>query len=478
MIPIVTPDEMAAIDAAATEPVEVLIERAGAAIARHAIALLGGGYGRSVAVVEGRGNNGNDGKAAARRLRARGARVIEIEASSAPAQLPAVDLVIDAAYGTGLKRPYDAPSLCATSRSGDNPPSVTSRSGDNPPSVTPLVLAVDIPSGIDGATGELRGRPMCADLTVTFAALKPGLLFQPARSLCGEIAIADIGLDVSRARAHLVEAGDVAVAVPPRDPATHKWRRATWVIGGSPGMTGAPQLAAMGAARAGAGYVRISVPGDEQTAGLLPIEAVQVALGPDLAVDPNEVARVQSMIIGPGLGRETSLTAAVRRAVATLDVALVVDGDALVALGEQVSDVVRGRRQPTVLTPHDGEYRALMGHAPGADRIEAARALARRCGAVVLLKGPTTVVADEDGLALVVLGGDARLATAGTGDVLSGIIGALLAQGVDARTAAGIGAYVHGVAAMTCAPFGMIAGDVAHALPSVMSRLLGESSGA
>jgi NAD(P)H-hydrate epimerase len=230
----------------------------------------------------------------------------------------------------------------------------------------------------------------------------------------------------------------------------------------------------MGAARGGAGYVRISVPGDDYSAGLMPIEAVQVALGADLVLDPDEVARVQSMIIGPGLGRSAPLTAAVRHAVATLEVALVVDGDALVALGEQVGDAVRGRRHATVLTPHDGEYRALMGHAPGADRIDAARALARRSGAVVLLKGPTTVVADEDGRVLVVLGGDARLATAGTGDVLSGIVGALLAQRVDARVAAGVGAYVHGAAAMSCPPFGMVASDVARALPSVLSRLLGE----
>ena len=453
MIPIVTPDEMAAIDAAATEPVEVLIERAGAAVARHAITLLGGVYGRSVAVVYGRGNNGNDGKVAARRLRARGARVIEIAAGSAPSRLPEVDLVIDAAYGTGLKRPYDAPD----------------RTG------APLVVAVDVPSGVDGATGEVRGMPMPADLTVTFAALKPGLLFQPARGLCGEIVIADIGLDATHARAHLVEAHDVVAALPPRDPGTHKWRRATWVVGGSPGMTGAPQLAAMGAARAGAGYVRISVPGDAYAVGLAPIEAVQIPVDFDLDFAPDEVRRVQSMIIGPGIGRAPSMTDAVCRAVATLDVALVIDGDALVALGERVGEIVHGRRRPTVLTPHDGEYRALMGDAPGADRIEAARALAHRSGAVVLLKGPTTVVADEHGAVLIVLGGDARLATAGTGDVLSGIIGALLAQGVDARNAAGVGAYLHGAAAMSCAPFGMIAGDVAHALPEVMSRLLGES---
>jgi NAD(P)H-hydrate epimerase len=456
VIPIVTPDEMAAIDAAATEPVAALIERAGAAIARHAVALMGGVYGRTVVVVEGPGNNGNDGRVAARRLRARGARVIEIDATSAPARLPEADLVIDAAYGTGLKRAYAAPSLTGS----------------------PLVLAVDIPSGVDGATGELRGTPLPADVTVTFAALKPGLLFHPGRARCGEITVAEIGLDVTRARAQLVEAADVAHAVPRRDPQTHKWRRATWVVGGSPGMTGAPQLAAMGAARAGAGYVRLSVPGAHDPAGLQPIEAVQIPLGPELDLDPAEVARVQSMVIGPGLGRSEAITSATCRCVASVDTALVVDGDALVALGARAGDVVRARTRPTVLTPHDGEYHALMGHDPGPDRVEATRALARHTHAVALLKGPTTVIAGPDGAAFVVLGGDARLATAGTGDVLSGIIGALLAQSVAPLAAAAVGAFLHGAAAIECPPFGMVAGDLARALPGVVSRLLDDGTGA
>jgi NAD(P)H-hydrate epimerase len=460
VIPIVTPDEMAAIDAAATEPVDVLIERAGAAIAQHAVALMGGGYGRTVVVVAGRGNNGNDGRVAARRLRARGARVVEIDAASAPPQLPTADLVIDAAYGTGLKRAYDAPAL-------------TISDGARPP-----VLAVDIPSGVDGANGAVMGAPMRADLTVTFAALKPGLLFQPGRASCGEIVVADIGLDVSGARAFLVEADDVADAVPRRDPQTHKWRRATWIVGGSPGMTGAPQLAAMGAARAGAGYVRLSVPGTDGASGLQPIEAVQIPVGADLVFDPAEVARVQSMVIGPGLGRSESIARATCRCIESVDTALVIDGDALVALGEKAADVLRPRTRPTVLTPHDGEFRALMGHEPGADRIEAARALARQTDAVALLKGPTTVVAAPDGGAFVVLGGDARLATAGTGDVLSGIIGALLAQGATALAAAVAGAYLHGAAAMACSPVGMVAGDLTHALPRVMARLVGDGPGA
>ena len=231
LLPIVTPEEMAAIDAAAPEAVEVLIGRAGAALAAEAVRMLGGTYGRRVVVVAGKGNNGADGREAAERLRRRGVRVNVIDAADAPASLPPSDLVIDAAYGTGFRGAYDAPD----------------------PGGVP-VLACDIPSGIDGLTGEdVDGGAMRASRTVTFAALKPGLLFEPGRSSAGDIVVADIGLDVGGARAHVLEADDVAAWLPTRARDTHKWRTAVWVVGGSPGMTGAPVLAASAAARAGAG---------------------------------------------------------------------------------------------------------------------------------------------------------------------------------------------------------------------------------
>ena len=173
MIPVLTPAEMAAVDAAAPEPVEVLIERAGAAVAREALRLLGGAYGRRVVVLAGKGNNGADGRSAARRLERRGVRVEVIDALGAPARLPGADLVVDAAYGTGFRGAYDAPEA-----------------GGTP------VLAVDIPSGVDGTTGEAAGLVLAATRTVTFAALKPGLLFDPGRSLSGDVVVADIGLDV------------------------------------------------------------------------------------------------------------------------------------------------------------------------------------------------------------------------------------------------------------------------------------------
>ena len=449
MIPVVTPEEMGAIDAAAPEPVEVLIDRAGAAVARRALAMLGGAYGRRVLVVAGKGNNGNDGRVAAQRLSARGVQVRVLDAASAPAVLPPVDLVIDAAYGTGLQREYAAPE---------------------PVPGTP-VLAVDIASGIDGLTGAALGRPVRARHTVTFAALKPGLLLDAGIDACGTVEVVDIGLDTSRARAHLVEASDVRSWLSPRPTHTHKWRAAVWVIGGSPGMTGAARLACGGAMRAGSGYVRLSVPGAHDDGA--PTEVVQVPLGADLEVDAAEAARFGALVVGPGLGRAAGTAAALARFVASCDRPLVLDGDALTLLGTAGPALLAARRAPTVLTPHDREFAELSGAPPAADRLAAVRELASRAGAVVLLKGPTTVVASPDGAVLVTTTGDARLATAGTGDVLAGCIGALLARGVEPLAAAACGAFVHGRAAR-CAPSeGMVAGDLLVHLPEVLSGLVG-----
>ena len=452
MIPIVTPAEMAAIDAAAPEPVEVLIERAGAAVARAARELLGGTYGRRVVVLHGRGNNGADGRVAARRLAERGVRVVEIDAfgPTVPELLPAADLVIDAALGTGLSRPYTAPSV---------------RSGT-------AVLAVDIPSGVDGATGRVPGRALAADRTVTFAALKPGLVLAPGRWLAGDVEVADIGLDVSRATAHLVTAADVARWVPRRRPDDHKWRHAVWVVAGSPGMTGAAHLTARAAMRAGSGYVRLSVPGLDHDAGA-PTEVVSTPLDADLAslLVPAELARFGCVALGPGLGRGAGTVAAVRRAAAVIDRPLVIDGDGLAALGADAATVLAARRAPTILTPHEGELRALGADAAGTDVLGVTRALAAATGAVVLRKGPTTVVAAPDGRVLCSVTGDERLATAGTGDVLTGVVAAFVARGVPVFEAAAAGAFVHGLAAGLGAPDGLVAGDVAEALPATLAAL-------
>lgn len=221
MIPIVAPAEMAAIDAAAPVPVAALVERAGVAVARAAVDLLGGTYGRRVAVIAGKGNNGADGRAAATRLRRRGARRVVLDPNIATLPLE-VGLVIDAAHGTGLSRPFDLPVV---------------------PEGVP-VLAVDIPSGVDGLTGACLGLPVAADRTVTFAALKPGLLLEPGWEVSGEVVVADIGLDTGDATIDLVDGPDVADWLPVPDATVHKWHHAIRIIGGSPTMTGAPRLVA------------------------------------------------------------------------------------------------------------------------------------------------------------------------------------------------------------------------------------------
>jgi ADP-dependent NAD(P)H-hydrate dehydratase / NAD(P)H-hydrate epimerase len=451
VVPIVTPEEMRAIDAAATTAVETLIERAGSAVAWAALRMLGGAYGRRVVVVAGKGNNGNDGRAAARKLGARGVAVGVVEAHDAPTDLPECDLVIDAAFGTGFRGTWVAP---------------------DPGNAQ--VLAVDIPSGVDGLTGQARQGVMSADHTVTFAALKPGLLFPPGAELAGSVEVADIGLDCSRVRCHLVQQSDVAEWYRPREFDAHKWQAAVRIIAGSAGMTGAAHLAASSAQRSGAGMVHLSVPGAFTTEGLH--EYVQRPLaetgwGIDVL---GSLDRFHSLVIGPGLGRDDATVASMRDVLRQSPIATVVDGDGLFALAwsnDGAGPILHDRRAPTVLTPHEGEFALLAGAKPGADRIEATRQLAAKLGVVVLLKGPATVVADRNGDVLVVTAGDDRLATAGTGDVLSGIIGALIASGTAPFEAAAAGAWIHGQAARLGHRRGFIASDLLPLIPQVLDTL-------
>ena len=450
MIPVVTPEEMKEVDAAAPEPTEVLVHRAGGAVARIGIDMLGGRYGRHVVVVAGKGNNGADGRDAAARLERRGVRVQLIEAADAPSRLPDADLVIDAAYGTGFHGEYQAPD----------------------PGRAP-VLAVDIPSGVNGLTGEAAEGAVSAERTVTFAALKPGLLFGEGADRCGIVDVVDIGLDVSKARASLVESADVAYWLPPRERNTHKWKSAAWVAGGSPGMTGAAQMCSLAAMRAGAGLVHLGVPGLD--APPTPVEVIGRPL-PREGWDADvlaELDRFKALIVGPGLGRSDAQGAAVRRLLSRAPAPAIVDADGLYALenADLAAEVISGRSHATVLTPHEGEFAHLAGEKVGADRLDATRRLAAITGATVLLKGSTTTVADPDGRVLLSASGDPRLATAGTGDVLSGVIGAFLAQGLDGLRAAAAGAWVHGTAAHLGWRRGLVAGDLLDLLPAVLSAL-------
>ena len=366
--------------------------------------------------------------------------------------LPPSDLVIDAAYGTGFHGTWSPPDV-----------------GDTP------VLAVDVPSGVDALTGDIAGDVLAATRTVTFAALKPGLLMPPGSALAGELELADIGLDIGWARANLVQAADVAGWWPERDEYAHKWRSAVRVIAGSSTMTGAPRLVAHAAMRSGAGMVHLSIPG--MTLAEAPIEIVQRPLPSTSWADAAlaSLDRFHAIVVGPGLGRSDDTAANIRKLVVEAPLPMVIDGDGLFALGwssEGAATLLRRRRVPTILTPHDGEYALLSGSQPGADRMVAARRLAADSGCTVLLKGAATIIADPSGAALVVTAGDARLATAGTGDVLSGIIGALLASGMKPLQAAAAGAWLHGQAGRRGQRHGLVASDLPDLIPAVLEELL------
>ena len=504
---VVTPDEMRAIDGSASAPLDVLVGRAAHAVARAAIRMLGGAYGRRVTVLAGAGNNGADGRVAAKLLSSRGVRVRVVDVSRAtpvPDHVDGGDLLIDAVLGTGFTGTYVAPEVTSAGRS------------------SALVLAVDIPSGLDALTGLVHPgcRVLPADTTVTFAAWKPGLLLGSGPDLAGRVDVADIGLTTDGVRAHVLDDVEARRRLPQRGPATHKWSCAVLVIGGSPGMTGAPRLAARAAARAGAGMVRVGVPGELLSGS----EAVGVTLPAEHwgGIAVGALDRCRAVVLGPGIGPSRAASVGVRHVLAASIVPVVLDGDGLRVLAasptqriatsvdprpdEYESEAMSpGRRailqasarvagtnvttrgawrgsgirpidrsldveaeplsgrtpDTTILTPHDGEFAHITGRLPGPDRIAAARNLASSTRSVVLLKGPTTIVADSSGRVELVRSGDQRLATAGSGDVLSGIIAAFVAQGLAPFDAAAAGAYVHGASAMRGRARGLVAGDIA-----------------
>jgi NAD(P)H-hydrate epimerase len=448
--PVVTAAEMAAADAAirSTVPLGDLIARAGDAVARTARGMLGGTYGRRVIVIAGKGHNGDDGRVAARLLARSGARVLTIDADAAPVTLPDADLVIDAAYGTGFRGTYVAPS---------------------PPKGAAL-LAVDIPSGVDADTGAAAPGAVRADVTVTFQAEKPGLLLGAGRPHSGRVQIADLGIPLAHPRAFHVDDGDVA-ALPARAVDGHKWQRAVCVCAGSPGMDGAAVLSALGAARAGSGMVRLAVPGGSGGRGV-PLEIVEEEI-PATGFADALVAlagRCHALVLGPGLGRRPGTAEAVAAVLRTAPLPIVLDADGITALGDLAAAqaLLAQRQHPTVLTPHDGEYARLVGAPPGPDRVAAVRALAHTLGAVVLLKGPTTLVADADGEVRFVTSGTSALATAGTGDVLSGVVAAFLARGVAPIDAAATAAHVHGRAGASGLGEGLVASDLPTAIAAVL----------
>jgi hydroxyethylthiazole kinase-like uncharacterized protein yjeF len=317
------------------------------------------------------------------------------------------------------------------------------------------------------------GDAVRADRTVTFAALKPGLLQGAGPAQSGTVKVADIGIGFPAPHASLIDDADVAALLGPRERGVNKWTSAVGVAAGSAGMEGAAILCTRGAMAAGAGMIRLGSPGDPSAAW--PTEAVRMHLPSEgwSGAFLEAASKCKAIVIGPGLGTDEAVAEEIRVVVANARVPLVIDADALTALGDVTSarTLLDKRSAPSILTPHDGEYARVMGSAPGEDRLAAARRLAEAVGALVLLKGPLTAVARPGGEATDVLLSDAggpALATAGSGDVLSGIIGAFLARGVDAHEAPALAAHVHGRAASLGLAEGLVAGD----LPELVARFL------
>ncbi len=437
LAPLYTADEMRAAEQG--HEVDAMMERAGRAVADAILRRYP--EARRVAAVCGKGANGGDGRIALRIL---------AEAGRATEEKPdGADVVIDALFGTGFR---GAPREDAA------------REIEGINSAGAPVVAVDLPSGVDASTGEIAGAVVTADVTVTMHGPKVGLAVAPGRFHAGQIEVADIGLEPSETEHRLVTA-EILRHVPRRRPQDTKYTAgAVLVVGGSPGMTGAVCLAAEAAFRADAGYVAVATP----AASLPVVEArlLEAVKAPLQRVD--ELAqRASALAIGPGLGRGEEERALVRRLLAELDVPAVVDADALFELepGDWSA--------PRVLTPHAGELGRLLGEESdwvGAHRLEAVRRAAERFRCVVLLKGADTLVAAPGEGVLVSAPGTPALATAGTGDVLTGIVAAFLAKGMDARLAAAAAAFAHGRAA-ELAPHqvGLVASDVIAALPQALS---------
>jgi len=508
MKPVLTPDEAGALDRetqALGVTAETLMERAGRSVARGAADLMGGTYGRRAVIVCGKGNNGGDGLVAARHLAGWGVRVAVIalepiedlrepaatnaaRLDEAPSirvlpfsdatlsrELARADVAIDAIFGTGFRGfPEDEWAEAIESVNASPAP----------------IVAVDIPSGVNGATGAVDGDAVRADLTVTFGAAKVGAVLLPGAEFAGAVRVVDIGFpeDLVRARAFLTEPGDVATVLPERPVDTHK--RATGVlvvVAGSRAMTGAVRLVAEAAGRVGAGLIQVAVP-----ASILPVVQAELVEATFLplpetasgtvaagAIDPllERLEAADALAIGPGMSPDEETAGFVRELVRVCPVPLVLDADGLNAFtgrGAQLAD----RKSDAVLTPHAGEFARIAGVTTReleTDRMGHARSLAAEARSVTLLKGSRTLVVTPDGVARINPTGGPVLATAGSGDVLTGAIGGLTARGMAPVDAAWAGAYLHGLAGILAGRAtgeGTVASDVAASLPDAVARVL------
>ena len=507
-----TSEQMAAIDRSTIDEfgVEgiVLMRRAGQAVVDEIVARSGSVAGDRVAILCGRGNNGGDGFVVARLLKelnaeptvwvladtdaisgdarlaleewhAAGgtvARVTEETLDEAAATWARADMVVDGLLGTGLRGEVRGVIRGAIER----------LAGLRVP-----IVAIDIPSGISADTGQVLGVAVRAALTVTFGLPKVGQAFYPGKEHCGTLCVADIGLAPQAVQKH---AGSIAMTgaeearrwIPERRPWAHKGDAGkVLIVAGSVGMTGAAALSGEATLRAGAGLVYVACP--ESLNDILEVKGTEVITLPMPEVRRQRclstraigelrrrMSGMNALAIGPGLGRHRETTELVRRIVSECELPIVIDADALFALSPDVFPL----KAPAVLTPHYGECARLLGMEiadVAADPLGVCRPAAGKLGVTVLLKGAPTVVCGPSGEAWVNPSGNPGMATAGSGDVLTGIITGLVAQGVEPEIAARLGAYVHGTAGDKArgelGVYGMIAGDILRHVPAALKQL-------
>lgn len=494
-------------------PGMVLMENAASAILAEMESHFHSLAGVKVGIVCGKGNNGGDGLALARRLRIRGVPVrvvllsayaalqgeaktnlailrrmdVEISPNAGPKTLADViewsDVLVDAMLGVGL----------SSSLRGSYSQAVMMMNVSGRP-----IVAVDIPTGINADTGEVMGSAVRADLTVTMALPKRGLVLHPGATYAGRVRVADIGIppeavDEQDIRLSMLDHGAVWGLLRKRDADTHKGNYGHLVVvAGSPGKTGAAVMAARSALRSGTGLVSVAAP-----SGLVPIiqqqvseamcipvaESIDGTLG--MGVDEELIkatARMTACAIGPGLTQHAETAQAIRNLIQRIGMPLVIDADGLNALAGR-ADILKRLKVPAVLTPHAGEMGRLLGMAAEdvqKDRIGIATEFAKQYGVTLVLKGAGTVVAAPSGDVFINSTGNPGMATAGTGDMLTGVIGGLIAQGYPAVQAACLGVYLHGVAGDRAAKekgeMGMIAGDVIENIPGAIIGTMKEQN--
>lgn len=513
---VVSPEQMKKIDECAINeygiPGILLMENAAAAVAAQASSMMGGCAGKRVTVVAGRGNNGGDAFAAARLLHSKGAdvrvylvgektglsgdalfnmEILErigtgvteitenIEMSSFLADMYTSDLVIDGLFGTGLSRDIEgtAAEVIARINQFGRP-----------------VLSIDIPSGIDGRDGSIRGVCVKADATVTFGLPKLGLVLHPGCLYTGTLITADIGIPPcvigkQDIKTGIIDLDMVSAMIPQRKPDSNKGDYGrVLIVTGSTGMTGSGCLASMAALRTGAGLVYTGVP-----QSLAPVYSSHMTEPIVIPLEDSGTGRLSAsctehilglmdkmdvVAIGPGLTAGDDIRKIVGAVIENCRVPLVMDADALNAISADPS-VLKKLKAEAVLTPHPGEMARLTGtntKQVQSDRIGTATAFAQQYGVTVVLKGNRTVVAYPDGRVLINTTGNAGMATAGTGDVLTGMIAGIAAQGVPAGDAAAAGVYLHGLAGDAAADckgmHGMVAGDIVDILPVAIREAL------